>query len=55
MVERSMDDGVRSGRSGAQAVEVVERATKGVRPGRGKRDRLVVGTSEAEHLVASTE
>ncbi len=53
MVERGVNH--RVGRGAAQRVKVVERAAQDLRAGRGERGRLVIGTGEADHLVAGGE
>ena len=51
MVERGVDDALRSRRAAREAVEVVERAAVGLGPG-GQRLVRLNGAREAHYLVA---
>ena len=53
MVEREMDDAIRSGSALLEAVWVRDRPAIDLGAGGGQRRRLFVRTAEAEHLMAA--
>ena len=55
VVEREVDDAVRRGRAGAQAVEVVEGAAMHLGPGGGEGGGRGIGAGEPDDLMARAD